>query len=139
MTDVKAQNFKNVYVVDMKKVQDNIAFWFALGDRLPIFTKNGINSDDNYFVGNLSERFVKKMIKQYNILSDALGSTDASTIIEYLDNSNKPVLTLYPTNDVDVHNHDWTHVSQSAITDLQKVHDERVALLNKFQNSVRPR
>ena len=136
MTDTKASNFKNVYVIDMKKVLDNIAFWFALGDQLPIFTKNGINADDNYFAEHLSERFVKKMIKQYDILSNALGSTDASTIIEYLDSSNKPVLTLYPTNDVDVHNRDWTHVSQNAIADLQKVHDNRVTLFNKFKNSV---
>ena len=139
MTDTKAPSFKNVYVIDMQKVLNNMAFWFALGDQLPIFTKNGINADDNYFAGNLSERFVRKMIKQYDVLSGALGPTGASTIIEYLDSSNKPVLTLYPTNDVDVHNHDWTHVSQNAIVDLQKIHDERVTLLNKFQNSVHSR
>ena len=125
--------YKNVYVIDMAQISKNRAAWAVLGTALPIVTKNGVSTSDNHL--KLSERCVRKMISQYDILSNALGATDASTIIEYLDKAGKPVVTLYPTNDIDVHNTDWTNVPSAAIEDLHKIHDMRIALLKKFKDS----
>ena len=125
--------YKNVYVIDMAQISKNRAEWTVFGTALPVTTKNGVATSDNNL--KLSERCVRKMITQYNILSNALGATDASTIIEYLDKAGKPVVTLYPTNDIDVHNTDWTNVSPDAIEDLHKIHDMRIAMMRDFKNS----
>lgn len=129
--------FKNVYVIDMNKVLSNRVTWTVLGAALPISLKNGIVPSGESFMKQLSERCVKKMIKQYDILSTALGETEASTVIEYLDKSGAPVVTLYPTNDIIVHNNDWTNLAPTAIEDLYKIHDERVMALNKLKQNIK--
>lgn len=129
-------SFKNVYVIDMNKVLSNRVTWTVLGAVLPVSSKNGTVPSGENFVKQLSERCVKKMIKQYDILSTALGETEASTVIEYLDKSGTPVVTLYPTNDIDVHNNDWTDLSPTAIDDLYKIHTQRVTALNKLKQHI---
>lgn len=125
--------YKNVYLVDMDKVINNRVNWMIMGGALPISQKNDSALSE---VKPLSERFVKKMIRQYDMLSTAIGAKNASTIIEYLDASGAAVVTLYPTNDIDVHKTDWSNLPQSAIDDLYKIHNERTALLTRFKNNM---
>lgn len=126
-------SYKNVYLVDMDKVINNRVHWSILGGVLPIAKKNGHALTE---IKPLSERCVKKMINQYDILSNALGTKNASTIIEYLDSTGTAIVTLYPTNDIDVHKTDWTNLSQVAIDELHKIHQERAELLTNFKNNM---
>jgi len=128
----KEPTYKNTYVIDMEKVLNDRLMWTVLGASLPILTKN--NKPENS-VKMLSERLAKKMVKQYEQLSKIIGKTDAATIIEYLDTNGRPLITLYPTNDVDVHNNDWSNLAASAMADLQRIHDERIAMINRARNN----
>ena len=130
----KELSYKNTYVIDMDRVIENRIMWTILGDGLPVIRKN--DKPDNS-VKQLTERFVKKMIKQYEQLSQIIGKTQASTVIEYLDKSGKPLITLYPTNDVDMHNSDWSNLAEPAMADLTKTYSERFALLNLARNKSR--
>lgn len=123
--------YKNTYIIDMDRVLKNRTTWSVSGANLPVLQKN---DKPDTSIKELSERCVRKMIKQFDQLSKIIGKTGASTIIEYLDTNGKPVITLYPTNDIDVHNTDWTNFSSHAMADLQRVHDERMILINRARN-----
>lgn len=123
--------YKNTYIIDMDRVLQNRMTWTILGAGLPVIEKNSQPEDS---IKALSGRFVEKMIKNYEQLSKLIGKTDASTIIEYLDTNGRPVITLYPTNDVDVHNTDWSNLAPSAIADLQRIHNERALMVHSARH-----
>lgn len=124
--------YKKVYIIDMNRVKSKVNA-LLMGNTLPI-----INPDDatKPTFKEFSERCVRKCINQYDILVAALGTQTAGTIIEYLDQSGKPLVTLYPTNDIDVHNNDWTNLPPVAFDDLHRTINERTAMLKRYKNTV---
>ncbi|MBO4480106.1 MAG: hypothetical protein J5742_00585 [Alphaproteobacteria bacterium] len=129
-------SFKNTYVIDMEKLSKRPFGYLLNGTTiLPIELKNGqeITATEEmqvFFAG----RFVEKMVKQYKDLSKILGNTDARTILEYLDNTGKPIMTLYPTNDVDLHTHNWDNIDSNVLPDIQNTINQRKMLIGKAQS-----
>jgi hypothetical protein len=127
-------SFKNTYVIDMAKLLKQPFKFMPNGAILPIETKNGEHVTDE--VPKLfSERLVKKMINEYPDLSDSIGTVTARTIIEYLDVNGKPILTLYPTNDTELHTNDWTHIDGRVLPEIQTLIQQRQNLINKHKES----
>lgn len=126
--------FKNTYVIDMGKLLTHPFNFMPNGTILPIETKNGEHVTDE--VPKLfSERLVKKMINEYPDLSDSIGSLTARTIIEYIDVNGQPVLTLYPTNDTELHTNDWTHIDGRVLPEIQSIIAQRQKLVSRYKLS----
>ncbi|MBO4745657.1 MAG: hypothetical protein J5613_01125 [Alphaproteobacteria bacterium] len=126
--------FKNTYVIDMGKLLTHPFNFMPNGTILPIETKNGEHVTDE--VPKLfSERLVKKMINEYPDLSDSIGSLTARTIIEYMDVNGQPVLTLYPTNDTELHTNDWTHIDGRVLPEIQSIIAQRQKLVSRYKLS----
>lgn len=129
-----ARPFKNTYVIDMGKLLKQPFNFMPNGTILPIETKNGEHVTDA--VPKLfSERLVKKMINEYPDLSDSIGSLTARTIIEYMDVNGQPILTLYPTNDTELHTNDWTHIDGRVLPEIQGIIEQRQKLVSKYKAS----
>lgn len=128
-------SYKNVYLIDIDRIKNKVST-LLMGNTLPVIDQNATTQNDTPTFKVFSERCVRKCIGQYNILSAALGNTTARTIIEYLDKSGKPLVTLYPTNDIDVHNNDWTNLSTVAFDDLHKTIQERTNLIKQYKKTV---
>lgn len=126
--------FKNTYIIDMEKLLNKPLTFMPNGTILPIEKKNGKAVTDE--VPKLfSERFVKKMIKEYPNLSDVIGVVSARTVIEYLDQDGTPVLTLYPTNDTDLHKNDWTRIDSRVLPEVQHIIERRQRQMNMYKLS----
>ena len=75
-----------------------------------------------------------KVVKQFPDLSKILDDPDARTIIEYMDNNGKRIMTLYPTNDVDLHTRNWGKFNPDILPDVQKIVDARKELIGRAAN-----
>lgn len=128
--------YKKVYIVDMARLKNNKVTTLLMGNILPIV--NQADATKPTFK-EFSERCVRKCIEQYNILAAAFGTQTACTIIEYLDGAGKPIVTLFPTNDIDVHNNDWTNLSPAAFDDLHRTINERNAMMTKYKRTIQSR
>lgn len=130
-------SFKNVYVINMNEVT-NRPFDCLIDGKvlLPIETKNGatFKLEEGQMPVLFSEHFARKMVKQFPDLSKILNDPDARTIIEYLDNNGKQIMTLYPTNDVDLHTRNWGKFDPNILPDVQKIVDARKELIGKAAN-----
>lgn len=99
--------FKNIYLIDMKKLVKQPINWTPNGAVLPIEKMNDVPADEKtVFTKLFSERHTKRMIDQYPILFPII-NRDARTIIEYIAENGKPLITLYPNADVDIHDQNW--------------------------------
>lgn len=128
--------YKKVYTVDMARLKNNRATALLMGNILPIVNQNDATKPP---FKEFSERCARKCINLHDILAAALGEETACTIIEYLDEAGKPIVTLFPTNDIDVHNNDWTNLSPDALDDLRKTMKERSDMMAKYKRTVRAR
>lgn len=114
-------SFKNVYVINMNEVTNRHFDCLRDGKvRLPIETKNGatFKSEEGQKPILFSGRFAGKMVKQFPYLSKILNDPDARTIIEYMDNNGTRIMTLYPTNDVDLHTRNWGEFNPNILPDV---------------------
>ena len=65
------------------------------------------------------------MIAQYPVLFPMLNK-DARTITEYLSADGKPLITIYPNAEIDVHDSDWQNgLSRDALFDLHNMYQKR--------------
>ena len=126
--------FKNTYLIDMDKLSKQPFNFMPNGAILPIEQKNGValTSDTPKL---FSERFAAKMVKEYSILSNIIGKQNARTIVEYLDMDGNPILTLYPTNDTELHKNDWSHIDSRVLPEIQHIIEQRQKLINKYKLS----
>lgn len=117
-------SYKQIYLIDMDEVSKRPFDRVPSGILLPIVHNNG---QPKIF----SEHFAIKTVKSYPSLSKIIGEQDARTIIDYLDTDGNPIVTLYPTNDVDLHRNDWTKFSTDGFNDLQRTIQARQSLIAK--------
>ena len=133
--------FKNTYVIDMKQLSAHPLTWTPNGRvELPIETKNGIApTDPNEKKHGFDERHANRMIKQYPVLFPIVNKT-ARTVIEYLDSTGRPVLALYPSNDIDFYR-DNRHqdLTPAALADLYTVCQEYKKFINGAMGALRDR
>lgn len=130
-------SFKNVYVINMSEVLNR--HFDCLRDGkvlLPIETKNGatFKLEEGQKPILFSERFAGKMVKQFPYLSKILDDPDARTIIEYMDNNGTRIMTLYPTNDVDLHTCNWGTFNPDILPDVHNIVDARKELICRATN-----
>lgn len=126
--------FKNVYLIDMKKLAKQPIDWTPNGAVLPIEKMNDIPTDDKaVFTKLFSERHTKRMIDQYPVLFPII-NRKARTIIEYIAADGKPLITLYPNADVDIHNQDWqVYMTRPAREDLIKMYDDHKKMIEAMR------
>jgi hypothetical protein len=129
-------NYKKVYIVDMARLKNNKVTTLLMGNILPIV--NQADATKPTFK-EFSERCARKCINLHDILAAALGEETACTIIEYLDGAGKPIVTLFPTNDIDLHKNDWTNLSPAAFDDLHRTINERNAMMTKYKRTIQSR
>jgi len=128
--------YKKVYRLDMDWVKNNGVPALLMGNMLPIVNQNDATKPT---FTEFSERCARKCISQHKTLVAALGEETACTIIEYLDGAGKPIVTLFPTNDIDLHKNDWTNLSPAALDDLHKTMKERNAMMAEYKRTIRAR
>ena len=130
-------SFKNVYLVDMKKLNKQPIDWTAHGILLPIETINGNAITDNpKFTKLFAERPAKRMIEQYPILFPML-NRDARTIIEYIAGDGHALITLYPNADLDIHDQNWQeHLNRIALDDLRTTYNKRKKAFEGLRGAV---
>ena len=120
--------FKNEYIIDMAKLNSRPIIWTPSDAELPVETINGQTitwPTPDKFVRLFSERQVKHMIAQYPVLFPMLNK-DARTITEYLSADGKPLITIYPNAEIDVHDPDWQNgLSRDALFDLHNMYQKR--------------
>ena len=122
----KVSSFKNTYVIDMRAVREHPVQWTENGAILPIESINGvvpktIEESTKLF----AERPVRRMLEQYSVLFPMVNKA-AQTITEYIDLGGKPLITLYPNNDVYKNNDDWQlYLGRVAMEDLRKIYEKQ--------------
>ena len=133
----KTVPFKNVYLIDMKKLAKNPIDWTPNGAVLPIEKVNGVPNDKKpVFTKLFSERHTKRMIEQYPVLFPML-NRDACTIIEYIARDGHALITLYPNADLDIHDQDWQdHLTRPAIEDLREIYNKRKKTFDGLRGAV---
>ena len=113
--------YKNTYVIDMDKVLANRdKYIMSDSSVLPIIMRNGQKTSKTEYISGCSFTCIEALIKQFAKLSKQVGKNDASTVVQYLDKSGVPIVTLYPTGDTDILNNKWANFALEAQTDLFK-------------------
>ena len=132
----KLESSKNVYVINMSELNRHFDYLRDGKVRLPIETKNGVpfKSEEGQKPILFSGRFAGKMVKQFPYLSKILGDPDARTIIEYMDDNGTLIMTLYPTNDVDLHTCNWGTFNSDILPDVHNIVDTRNELIGRAAN-----
>jgi len=114
--------YKNVYVIDMDKVLANRDKYVIYGNSaLPIKKRNDVIISKPEHITGCSLSSIENMVLKFNKLSKKIGETAASTVIQYLDESGAPVVTLYPTGETDLLSNKWSHFALEAQQDLFKM------------------
>lgn len=139
MTKKTTTTFKNEYIIDMVKLKKLPIIWTPNGAELPMEKINGqaINGTPPIeFARLFSERPVKRMIAQYPVLFPILNKA-ARTITEYLSTNGKPLLTMYPNADIDIHDPDWqNNLSKDALIDLYETYKERKKEIDSMRGAL---
>jgi len=111
--------YKNTYVINMDKVLANRNKYVMYGNTcLPIIKRNDQDADPTEYITGCSETCIANMVERFHSLSKKLGKLNASTVVQYLDKGGMPIVTLYPTGEADVHNHQWGNFAPEAQRDL---------------------
>lgn len=127
-------SFKDTYIVNMDELKKRPFNCLPNGALLPIEQKNGEPNTDNLIL--LSEHvdfYVKRMIKEYPLLSQTIGEKEARTIIVYVSKAKKPIMTLFPTNETDIITPVWNDVDGGVLPDATSIIEKRKQLMKKFQ------
>ena len=115
-------NYKNVYVIDMDKVLANQDKYVIYGNSaLPIKKRNDVIISKPEHITGCSLSSIETMVAKFRKLSKKIGETAASTVVQYLDETGTPVVTLYPTGETDLLNNKWSHFAWEAQQDLFKM------------------
>ncbi len=122
----KVSSFKNTYVIDMRALSERPVQWTENGAILPIESINGAApATPEESIKLFAERPVRRMLDQYSVLFPMVNKA-AQTITEYIDLDGKPLITLYPNNDVYKNNDDWEmYLGRAALDDLREVYDRQ--------------
>lgn len=122
----KVSLFKNTYVIDMRAVREHPVQWTENGAILPIESINGAApTTPEESIKLFAERPVRRMLEQYSVLFPMVNKA-AQTITEYVDLGGKPLITLYPNNDVYKNNDDWQlYLGRVAMEDLRRIYEKQ--------------
>lgn len=135
--DKQKTPFKNIYLIDMRKLAKQPIDWTPNGAVLPIEKMNNIPTDNKtVFTKLFSERHTKRMIDQYPVLFPII-THDARTIIEYISADGKPLITLYPNADVDIHNADWQkYLTTTAKEDFMNMYNNHKKMIEGMRGAL---
>ena len=130
---------KNTYIIKFSSFCDATLFSMCKTTPLGVITLNGREIQPNSGWISCTEfpnPCATQMAAQQHLLSEALGTKTATTIIEYLDKeTGKPVLQLYPNG---VHIFDGyeenyaQHLNHASRRDLEKQFNLRKRLLDEY-------
>lgn len=126
--------FKDTYVIDMNTLKKRPFACLQNGVVLPVEQKNGKpDTTDLTLFSKRAEICIAHMIEEYPTLSQKLGDQEARTIIVYVSKANKPIMTLFPTNDTDVITNIWNDVDDGVLPDATAIMGKRQEMINKFK------
>jgi len=112
--------FKKTYEIDMDMVNKKpLIHWILAGNILPIVDKKADLKKLN--VHTFSERGIQSMISKYPMISQIAGQKCASTVIEYMDKKQKPIILLYPTGNICIFSQNYeSDMNPETYADLQQ-------------------
>ncbi len=126
--------FKNTYVINMNELKKRPFDCLQKGALLPVEQKNGEpGTADLVLFSEHADFYVKRMIREYPSLSQTIGEQDARTIIVYLSKAQKPIMTLFPTNETDIITDIWNDVDDGVLPDATAIIDNRTKLIKQFK------
>ena len=127
-------SFKKTYIINMNELKKRPFDCLQKGALLPIEEEDGKpKTTDLTLFSEHADFYVKRMIKEYPSLSQTIGEKEARTVIVYVSKTNKPIMTLFPTNETDIITPVWNDVDEGVLPDATSIIEKRKQLMQNFQ------